>query len=254
MKVAKRKMTNNVKYIENNRGKKLAYKYNEGEGVTFVWLSGYRSDFSGEKATRLFEFAKEKNCSALLFDYEGCGLSEGDADEGTISKWLDDAVFMIEKFTRGDLILIGSSMGGWISLLLSKRLNNIKHIGLIAPAPDFTKDLMWDIFTDEQRAEILENGFWIRPTPYDNSGYKVTKELIEDGNNNLILNDEIKFAGKVRILHGMLDDSVPFLRSVDLCKRINSDDIELTIIKNGDHRLSTPANLIMLEKMLKELM
>lgn len=243
-----------IKYINGPNGYSLGYKYREGNGPCLVWLCGFHSDMSGTKASKMDEFAKNHALSSLRFDYSGTGVSQGKFEDGTIGKWLNEALFLIEKIIKENIILIGSSMGGWLALKIAQKLQNkISAIILIAPAPDFTQDLMWNKFTPEIKNEILINGYWIRPSIYDDNGYKITRELIEDGKNNLILHEKINVKMPIRILHGMKDEDVPFMRSIELIEKIESDDVELNLVKNGDHRLSSEENLKLLYRTIENL-
>ena len=242
------------KDIFNEKNQKLANVYVKYGDVCLVWLCGYHSDMDGSKALMMEQTAKEIGFSSLRFDYSGHGKSEGDFEEGTISQWFNDAIKVIETYDLKKIILVGSSMGGWISIKLAQHFKNaIKAMVLIAPAPDFTQDLMWNKFPEEIKKQIQRQGYWLRPSPYDENGYKVTKELIEDGNNNSVLKRPIEYNGPVRILHGALDEDVPFMRSIDLMQKITSDDVRLNIIKSGDHRLSTQSDLEILRATLKEI-
>ena len=242
------------KDILNNKDQKLANIYIEANDICFVWLCGFHSDMDGSKALMMEQTAQEIGFSSLRFDYSGHGKSEGEFEEGTISQWFNDAIKVIESYDLKKIILVGSSMGGWISIKLAQHFKDaIKAMVLIAPAPDFTQDLMWNKFPEEIKKQIQKQGFWLRPSPYDENGYKVTKELIEDGNNNSVLKRPIEFEKPVRIIHGALDEDVPFMRSVDLMQKITGDDIRLNIIKNGDHRLSNQSDLEILRATLKEI-
>lgn len=232
----------------------LAFQFIDCGEYCFVWLCGYHSDFSGSKATQMAQTALELGVSSLRFDYSGNGASGGQFEDGTISKWLEDAFEIIQNYVANKkLILVGSSMGGWIALLLTKRLNNIVGLCLIAPAPDFTEDLMWARFDEETRKEMQKCGYWLRPSDYSPEPYKVTLELIENGRKNLVLRDKIDFKKPIIILHGMNDKDVPFERSLGLSKIVNSENLKLIFIKDGDHRLSRESDLRMLGNSLKEL-
>jgi pimeloyl-ACP methyl ester carboxylesterase len=245
-------MTNNIKFITNPRGQKLGFIKNEISSLTCVWLCGYHSDFSGSKAQTVAETAKENGVSSLLFDYSGTGVSEGNFEDGTISKWLQDTEFMIEQQAKGDLIFLGSSMGGWLSLLFAiKHPERVKALILLAPAPDFTSDLMWDRFPKDAQEEMLKNGYWLRETEYDENGYKVTLDLIDDGKKHLILHDEINIDVPVKIIHGMNDTDVPYERSIELMHNLKTNDVHLYYIKDGNHRLSNEGDLQLLKQTLK---
>lgn len=236
------------------QGNKIANVYHKRKDPCLVWLCGYHSDMEGSKALKMEEIAKELGLSSLRFDYSGHGKSGGNFEDGTISQWLNDAKTTIEAFGIHKMILVGSSMGGWISIKLVQHFKEmVKAMVLIAPAPDFTQDLMWNQFSDEVKKMISQQGFWLRPSPYDDGGYKVTKQLIEDGHNNLVLQRPIEFDGPIRILHGMCDEDVPFMRSIDLIQKFTSENAQLHLVKNGDHRLSTDENLNLLGATIKEI-
>ncbi len=205
---------------------------------TFVWLSGFKSDMSGAKAQAVFAWAQSNRHGALLFDYSGHGASSGRFEDGTISHWREDMLAVIDAQTEGPLILAGSSMGGWMALLAAlARPERLKALVLIAPAPDFTEKLMWPEFTSEQQAEILQQGFTLRPSDYGEP-YKITRALVEDGRTWSILHEPIAFGGPVRILQGMQDADVPWPHALELNERLTSPSVVLTLIKDGDHRLS----------------
>lgn len=248
-------MTNIVfNKIANAQGEDIAFQLRGGGELCFMWLCGYHSDMEGSKASVMDDFARENNHSSLRFDYSGCGKSGGDFEDGTISKWLAESQLMLDQLSTKSVVLVGSSMGGWISLLLAK--NNptkIKAMFLLAPAPDFTEDLMWNNFSEEAKKAIIENGYWLRPSEYDEEPYKITRELIEDGRNHLLLHQEIPINVPVRILHGMQDKDVPFERTIKLAQMIKSDDIRVQFLKSGGHRLSEPHELQILKSILQEI-
>lgn len=236
-----------IEHADGPRGR-LAFQRSAGAGPTLVWLSGFASDMSGTKAEALHAWADRAGRAYLRFDYGGTGRSDGAFIDGTIGAWLSDALAMIDAQTEGPLVLVGSSMGGWIALLAAQaRPAQVKGLVLIAPAPDFTERLMWPELTDEARAEITEKGQWLRPSEYGDP-VPITKALIEDGREHLVLEGPIPFAGPVRILHGQLDPDVPWVLSLELAEQLESEDVRVTIVKDGDHRLSTPQNITLLEQ------
>lgn len=229
-----------IEYFTSPEGRRLAFRKSSPRGSrpTFVWLSGFKSDMSGGKAQAVFAWAQETGHGALLFDYSGHGESGGRFEDGTISQWREDALAAIDAQTDGPLILVGSSMGGWMALLAAlARPERVKGLVLIAPAPDFTEKLMWPEFTPQQQAEILQEGFLLRPSDYGEP-YPITRALIEDGRKWSILGAPIAFAGPVRILQGMQDPDVPWGHALRLTETLTSPDTILTLIKDGDHRLS----------------
>ncbi len=229
-----------IEYFTSPEGRRLAFRKSSPRGSrpTFVWLSGFKSDMSGGKAQAVFAWAQETGHGALLFDYSGHGESGGRFEDGTISQWREDTLAAIDAQTDGPLILVGSSMGGWMALLAAlARPERVKGLVLIAPAPDFTEKLMWPEFTPQQQAEILQEGFLLRPSDYGEP-YPITRALIEDGRKWSILGAPIAFTGPVRILQGMQDPDVPWGHALRLTETLTSPDTILTLIKDGDHRLS----------------
>ncbi len=212
-------------------------------GVTFVWLCGFKSDMSGGKARAVEAWAREAGHGTLLFDYSGHGQSGGAFEDGTINAWRADALAAIDALTEGTLVLVGSSMGGWMALLAAMaRPERVRGLMLIAPAPDFTEKLMWPEFTPAQQAEILDQGFTLRPSEYG-APYPITRALIEDGRQWSILDAPIAFTGPVRILQGMQDPDVPWGHALALAASLTSPDVVLTLIKDGEHRLSREADI-----------
>ncbi len=222
--------------------RRIAYRRTDGEkGRTgIVWCGGLRSDMQGGKATALHAMAEEEGRPFLRFDYTGHGESNFQFEETTITNWREDAIDAIDHLTDGPLVLVGSSMGGWTSLLATlARPERVRGLVLIAPAPDFTERLMWrSEFTDEIRNEIETKGFWMRPSEYEEP-YAITKALIEEGRNHLVTDKPIDLGGiPVRILQGLQDDAVPWRYALELAEKITSEDLRFTLIKDGDHRLS----------------
>lgn len=232
----------------------LALMRQAGRSPTFVWLGGFKSDMAGTKAEALSAWAHETGQAFLRFDYSGHGRSGGRFEDGTIGVWADDAEAVITAASEGPLVLVGSSMGGWISLLLAPRMpERIKALLLIAPAADFTERLMWPSFSPEIRAEILETGQWARPSAYDPEPYIITRALIEDGRRRLVMDGPIPFGGPVRILQGGQDPDVPAEHARALAACMRSPDLRFTLIEDGDHRLSRPQDLKVLTQTAGEL-
>ena len=220
-------------------GRRLAFRRTHASGgVTLVWLSGFKSDMTGSKALAVEAWARGAGCGTLLFDYSGHGQSGGKFEDGTISAWREDALAAIDMQTDGPLVLVGSSMGGWMALLAAlARPERVNGLVLIAPAPDFTEKLMWPEFSPEEQAEIMQEGFSLRPSVYGEP-YPITRALIEDGRQWSILDKDIAFVGPVRILQGMQDPDVPWGHALALTQALTAEDLVLHLIKDGDHRLS----------------
>ena len=239
-----------ARFLDTPRGK-IAYRQSvDGTARTgIVWLGGFHSDMQGEKATGLHQAAEASGRRFLRFDYTGHGESDGDFADGTISDWRADALRVIDVLTDGPLLLVGSSMGGWLALLAAlARPDRVVGLLLLAPAPDFTQRLMWDRFGEDEKRQIMEQGAWTRPSAYDEDGYPITRQLIEDGKNWLVLDAPVQFEGPVRIIHGGLDSDVPPDHSRLLIDKLTTPDVAWTLVKDGDHRLSRPQDLIRLNR------
>ena len=224
-------------------GYRLAYRRVEGAGPTVVWLGGFRSDMIGTKAEVLAAWAERTGRGFVRFDYFGHGESEGRFEDGTIGRWREDALAVIDQLTEGPLVLVGSSMGGWIACLAAQaRPERIRAMVLIAPAADFTSALMEAGMPAEARAETAATGVWRRPSDYGDP-YPITRALIEDGRAWSILDKPIAFDGPVRILQGQQDPDVPWRHALRLADTLSSPDVAFSLIKDGDHRLSRPQDL-----------
>jgi pimeloyl-ACP methyl ester carboxylesterase len=235
-------------------GATIAYHRLAGAAPGIVFLGGFRSDMTGIKALFLEDYCRQHGRAYVRFDYFGHGASSGDFAEGTVSRWRDDSLAVIDSLTEGPQILVGSSMGGWIMVLAALALpERIAGLVGIAAAPDATTDLMAARFNAEQRRELYERGRVILPSEFDPAGYLYTRSLIEDGNRNLVLRGPIPLSCPVRLLHGMGDKSVPWQQSLKLAERLQSQDVALTLIKDGDHRLSRDQDLARLARVLDEL-
>jgi pimeloyl-ACP methyl ester carboxylesterase len=216
-----------------------------------LWLGGYKSDMKGTKAAAVAGWAAREKRACVRFDYSGHGESEGAFTDGTIGRWLADSLAVFDACCSGPQILIGSSMGGWLALLLTRELKRRQAQGaasvagmvLIAPAVDFTEELMWKRFTPEIKRELEQDGVWARPSQYAEEPYLVTRQLIEEGRNHLLLGAMIETGCPVRILQGVEDPDVPWQHAKALVSRLASDDVILTLVKDGDHRLSRPEDI-----------
>lgn len=220
----------------------LAYRHQQGNEPAIVWLGGFRSDMTSTKAAALCAAADAEGRAALRFDYTAHGESSGDFASATISLWLDDALKMIRAFAGRRPVLVGSSMGGWIALLaceiLAREGSPPGALVLIAPAVDFTEALMWDAFSPDIRAEIAVKGVWYRPSEYSPEPYPITSALIEDGRKHLMLERVIRLGVPIHILQGGEDPDVPLAHVERLVARLPHEDIRMTIIPDGNHRLS----------------
>ena len=213
------------------------------------------SDMSGTKATTLEAFARRRGQAFLRFDYQGHGESSGRFEDGSIGRWSEDAIAALDELTEGPQILVGSSMGGWIMLLAAlARPERIAGLLGIAAAPDFTEDLMWAAYSAEIRATIETEGVYHEPSDYSETPYPITKHLIEDGRRHLLLRAPIPLTCPVRLLQGMRDEDVPWQTALRLAEALESEDVEMTLVKAGDHRLSEPADLQRLEATLQRLL
>lgn len=243
------------KYLVAADGARIAYHQTAGRGPGVVFLTGFRSDMTGQKALRLEEFCRAHGQAFLRFDYSGHGASSGAFTEGTIGRWAADAIRVVESVTMGPQVLVGSSLGGWIMLLAARALGG-RVAGLlgIAAAPDFTEDLIPPILSPSEREILARDGIIRLFSPYDPEPTPVTRLLLEEGRQHLLLRDEIPLTVPVRLIHGMNDADVPWRTSLRLAERLRSTDIEITLVKDGDHRLSRPEDLERLCDVLERLL
>ncbi len=231
----------------------LAYRRIAGHGPTVVFLGGFHSDMTGTKAEFLAGWCAARGQAFLRLDYSGHGASGGRFEDGCIGDWASDAEAVIRHATEGPLVLVGSSMGGWISLLLAPRLRDrVRALIGVAAAPDFTEDLMWAQFPPDVRSTIERDGAWSRPSEYGGA-YPITRRLIEDGWRNLVLRGPIALDIPVRLLHGQRDPDVPWALSLRLAEKITSDDVRVILVKDGDHRLSREQDLALLAQTIEEI-
>jgi len=236
--------------LARSNGVELAWQRLPGQSPTVVFLPGYRSTMSGEKATALASLCKRRGQGLLLFDYSGHGSSSGQFEDGTVGRWTADALAAIDQLTEGPLVLVGSSMGGWVALLCATaRRSRIAALVGIAAAPDFTEALLWQALSFEQRAIMMTHGVIRLPSQYGEPT-PVTRALIEDGRQHLVLNAPVELACPVRLLQGQEDPDVPWELALRLAAQIAGTDVQLTLIKDGDHRLSRPQDLALLERTL----
>jgi len=241
-------------------GAMIAYHHSPGnrsdKPTGVVFLSGFKSDMQGTKALALETWCQAEGRSFLRFDYTGHGQSSGAFVDGTIGQWAHDAIFALDHLTKGPQVLVGSSMGGWLMLLIARERSE-RLCGLVglASAPDFTEDLMWNELTAEQRADMDRDGQVALPSDYDpNDPYIITKALIEDGKNHLLLREPLNIQMPVRLIQGMKDEDVPWQTALKIQDVLISEDVEIQFVKNGDHRLSEIADLNRLTRTLGNLL
>lgn len=239
----------------NHHNHSIAYKHHKGKTPGVVFLSGFRSDMTGTKAQALKDHCKEHNISYTCFDYTGHGSSTGDFLELSIGDWIADALAILDEVTEGPQILIGSSMGGWIMLHLALlRSHRVAGLIGIAPAPDFTENEIRKKLPPKQLQEIEENGVLHLPSCYDDSTFPITKKLLEEGREHLLLtHDVIPIECPVSILHGMKDVDVPYQNSIVLAGKLKTDKVKLIFVKDGDHRFSAAENLAFLFQEVREM-
>jgi pimeloyl-ACP methyl ester carboxylesterase len=255
-----------VRHHKSRAGPRIAYMADRRNGPSWAssglfWLGGFKSAMDGTKAQALARWARGQGRECVRFDYSGHGASDGRIEEGTISRWLDEACEIFEEISAGPQILIGSSMGGWLALLLMRR--HLERVGarearvralvLIAPAVDMTEELMWKRFDAPARAAIEARGVFMRPSAYGDGDYPITRALIEDGRTHLMLGGPIPVACPVRILQGLEDRDVPCEHAVRLARALDGEDITVTLVHGGDHRLSRDTDIARLLRTVERL-
>jgi pimeloyl-ACP methyl ester carboxylesterase len=230
-------------FLDRPDGERLAWRRVAGGAPTVVWLGGFRSDMTGTKAEALAGWAAENRRGFLRFDYFGHGASSGDFRHGTITRWREDALAAVDELTEGPLVLVGSSMGGWLACLAGvARPERLHALVLVAPAPDFTEKLMAPSLPPEAHAAIREAGVWLQPSDYGEPN-PITRELLEDGARWSILPGPVPIEVPVRILQGGEDPDVPWRHALELAQALKSRDLVFTLVKDGDHRLSRPQDI-----------
>jgi pimeloyl-ACP methyl ester carboxylesterase len=233
-------------------GERLAWRAVEGAGPVLVWLGGFRSDMTGTKAQALADWAQARGRAYVRFDYFGHGDSSGDFRAGTITRWRDDALAVIDELAQGPAVLLGSSMGGWIACLAAlARPGRVKALVLVAPAADFTEKLIEPALDAEARDALLTDGVWLRPSAYGDPD-PITRGLMEDGARWSILPGPVPIEAPVRILQGGADEDVPWRHALELALALKSRDLVFSLIKDGDHRLSRPQDLVRLIAAVEE--
>ncbi|MEP3247802.1 MAG: alpha/beta hydrolase [Sneathiella sp.] len=219
-------------------GQSVAYHHTPGDAPGVLFCSGFMSDMDGTKATALEQAMKDLGRSYTRFDYLGHGQSTGLFTDGTISRWTDDALAVLEECTAGPQVIVGSSMGGWIGLRMALlRPDRVKGFVGIAAAPDFTTRMKADL-PDEALQDLEKQGYWEQPSEYSDDPYIITRKLLEDGSRNFVMDNPMDISCPVHLLQGMKDDSVPWKTALAIQEAITSDDVVVTLVKNGDHRLS----------------
>lgn len=241
----------------------IAVRARPGRSPGLFWLGGFNSDMKGTKAMALDHWAAQQGRALVRFDYSGHGESSGEFTEGTIGRWLKEALAVFGAYCKSPQVMIGSSMGGWIALLLIRELQRraaarqqsfapLVGLVLIAPAVDFTEELMWKRLPAAARRRLESEGVWERPSQYSEQPYLITHRLIEEGRQHLLLGGLIEVGCPVRILQGVLDPDIPWRHAVELVSRLAQDDVILTLVKDGDHRLSRPEDIERLIRAIAE--
>ncbi len=235
-------------------GASIAYRKTAGASPGVIFMGGFNSDMTGTKACALEAACRNEGRAFIRFDYSGHGESSGAFTDGTIGGWTDDAIAVLDQVSDGPQVLVGSSMGGWIMLLvaLARPARAAGLVG-IASAPDFTEELMWRRFDDDIRQGLLRTGVHHRPSEYDDDPYPITMKLIEEGRNHLLLERPIAIHCPVRLLHGMKDRDVPWTTAPRIAEKLLAEDVRAMIIKDGDHRLSRDQDVLRLCVTVEEL-
>lgn len=243
-----------VQRLKRPDGNTVAYVRTDGRAPTVAFLGGFRSDMTGTKAVALEAWARRAGRAFLRFDYLGHGQSSGRFEDGTIGRWLDDSLAAIDTLTTGKLVLVGSSMGGWLSLLVARaRPERLAGLVLIAAAPDFTERMLLKGLSPEDRATLQREGRLERPSQYSPEPSVFTWKLIEEGRNHLVLDKKLALPCPVRLLHGQSDSDVPWEYSLQIARHLEAPEVITIFVKGGDHRLSTPADIARLISTVEEL-
>lgn len=244
-----------TEFLDGPQGRRIAFEHQTGQGPGVVFLGGFKSDMRGSKAEHLAQWAARTGRAFLRFDYSGHGESSGAFEDGTIGDWAADAMAAITALTDGPQVLVGSSMGGWISLLVARAMpERVAGLVGIAAAPDFTEDGYWAAATPAQREALLRDGRWELPSEYSDAPYVITRHLIEDGRNHLVLRTPLDLPFPVRLLQGTADADVPMDWALRLLDHAQSPDLHLTLVKGADHRFSTPECLGLIEAAIAEVL
>lgn len=242
-------------YLETPAGRRIAFQRSNGRGPGVVFLGGFKSDMTGTKAAWLHDWARQQNRAFLRFDYSGHGDSSGSFEEGCIGDWFGDARDVIQALTDGPQVLVGSSMGGWISLLVARAMpQRVAGLVTIAAAPDFTEQGFWAGFDDAQRQALMAAGRVALPSDYSDQPYVITRRLIENGRDHLVMNQPLPLPFPVRMLQGTADADVPVDWAMRLLDHAAGDDIRLTLVKGADHRFSTPECLALIARSIDDVL
>lgn len=241
-------------FITTPQGRKLAYHKTEGKGPGVIFLVGLKSDMTGTKAIFLEDWAKQNGRAFLRFDYSGHGQSSQEFTDGCIGDWAEDAQYAISTLTEGPQVLVGSSMGGWISLLISKRIpEQIVGLVTVAAAPDFTEDGFWAEFSEEQKRQVMEDGQVALPSEYGEP-YIITRRMIEDGRNQLVMREPLSLPFPVRMVQGTEDNSVTTQTALNMLNHVACEDIRLTLVRGKDHSFSDPECLKLIETSISKVL
>ncbi|MEX1148311.1 MAG: alpha/beta hydrolase [Sphingomonadales bacterium] len=243
-----------VQHLSLQDGSIIAYHKIAGEGPGVIFMGGFMSDMTGTKATALQAHCQAHGRAFIRFDYRGHGQSSGAFRDGTIGGWRDDALAVIDELADGPQVVVGSSMGGWIAMLCAvARPDRVAGLVGVAAAPDFTRDLMWTGMTDSERRTIMEQGHLEQPTEYGDEPYIITRRLIEDGDDHMLLGTPVAITCPVRLIQGMKDADVPWRTALRIAEQVESGGVVTTLVKDGDHRLSTPEDIARLCAAVDEL-
>ena len=231
-------------FLTRDAGTRIACHSTPGKAPGVMFLGGFKSDMTGTKATALEAHCRAAGRAFVRFDYAGHGESSGRFEEGTIGRWAADAIAVLDGVAQGPQVLVGSSMGGWIMLLAAlARPGRVAGLVGVAAAPDFTEDLMWARLSEEARGRLMAAGIYHNPSEHGEDPYPITRALIEEGREHLLLRGAIGIDCPVRLIHGMADGDVPWEVSLRLCEALRSGDVSLALVKGGDHRLSGPGDI-----------
>ncbi|MDP0929238.1 alpha/beta hydrolase [Paracoccus onubensis] len=242
-------------YLDTPQGRRIAYNRQKGKGPGIVFLGGFKSDMTGTKALHLHDWAHRQGRGVLRFDYSGHGDSSGDFENGCIGEWFADAAAVLTSLTTGPQVLVGSSMGGWIALLLARAMpQRVAGLVTIAAAPDFSEKGYWAGFTEAQREAVMRDGRIEIPSEYSGEPYVITRKLIENGREHLVMNQPLPLPFPTRFLQGTADEDVPVTWALDLLDHAQGEDIRLTLVKGADHRFSSDACLRLIENAVAEVL